>query len=265
MINNFRLKPHILFQQYRLLTLKISKMKKYTSLFLFSALVLYVSSCGQFNFPMEFPSTTSEGGLTTAEIVQGLKEALTIGANNSAQSASKTDGFFKNSLIFIPFPPEAIKAKNTLESAGLGNLVDDFVLSLNRAAEDASKKAFPIFKNAITGMTISDAMGILKGNENAATEYLRSKTSTQLKSEFTPVVKQSINNVKVTSYRNPIVTNYNRLILITGGEQVNPNLEEYITDRAIDGLFKLIAKEEALIRKDPAARVTEILKKVFGS
>ncbi|NLH57004.1 MAG: DUF4197 domain-containing protein, partial [Rikenellaceae bacterium] len=189
----------------------------------------------------------------------------TVGSKNSANSASKTDGFYKNSLIFIPFPPEAIKVKNTLESAGLSNLTNDFVLSLNRAAEDASKKAFPIFSEAITSMTINDAMGILKGADDAATTYLKNKTSAKLKAEFKPIIKQSIDKVKVTSYWNPIATNYNRLTALTGGEQVNPNLEEYITDRAMEGLFKLIAKEEALIRKDPAARVTDILKKVFGS
>lgn len=229
-------------------------------------LALTVYSCGQFNFPMELPTGTKpSGGLTNAEIVQGLKEALSVGAKNSVDLASRTDGFFKNQEIFIPFPEEAIKVKNTLESAGITKPIDDFVLSLNRAAEDASKKAFPIFKNAITSMSIADAMGILKGSDNAATNYLKSKTTSQLKAEFQPIVRQSISNVKVTSYWNPIVTNYNRLTLLTGGSQVNPNLEEYITDRAIEGLFLLVAKEEALIRKDPAARVTDILKKVFGN
>jgi len=240
-------------------------MKKIGTHLLITALVLCSSGCGQFNFPVDFPTTSSEGGLTTAEVVKGLKEALTVGSKNSANSASKTDGFYKNALIFIPFPPEAIKVKNTLESAGLSNLTNDFVLSLNRAAEDASKKAFPIFSEAITSMTINDAMGILKGADDAATTYLKNKTSAKLKAEFKPIIKQSIDKVKVTSYWNPIATNYNRLTALTGGEQVNPNLEEYITDRAMEGLFKLIAREEALIRKDPAARVTDILKKVFGS
>jgi hypothetical protein len=225
---------------------------------------LLLFACGQFNFPSDFQLPQQQAGLTNAEIILGLKEALTVGAQNSSSSASKTNGFFKNVQLFIPFPPEAIKVKNTLESAGLNKPIDDFVLSLNRAAEDASKKAFPIFKNAITSMTISDAMGILKGGDNAATNYLRNKTYSQLKTEFKPIIIQSINNVKVTSYWNPIVTNYNRLTLFTGGEQVNPNLDDYITERAIDGLFKLVAQEEALIRKDPAARVSDILKKVFA-
>ncbi len=241
-------------------------MKRFVIQILVATTLLFsANGCGQFNFPMELPGGTQQSaGLTNAEIIQGLKEALTVGAQNSVNVASKVDGFYKNPQLFIPFPPEAIKVKNTLESAGIQKPVDDFILSLNRAAEDASKRAFPIFKNAITSMTITDAMGILKGADNAATEYLKAKTTNQLKTEFQPVVRQSISTVKVTSYWNPVVTNYNRLTLLTGGEQVNPNLEEYITERAIEGLFTLVAKEEALIRKDPAARVTDILKKVFG-
>lgn len=226
---------------------------------------LTIAGCGQFNFPTDltFPQQ-QEMGLTTAEVVQGLKEALTVGAQNSTSKASATNGFYQNNLIRIPFPEEAIKVKNTLEKAGLNKPIDDFVVSINRAAEDASKRAYPIFRNAITTMTITDAMGILKGGESAATDYLRGRTYSQLKSEFSPIVKQSIDRVNVTSYWNPIATNYNRLTILTGGEQVNPNLEEYITEQTIDGLFKLMAQEEALIRKDPAARVTDILKKVFA-
>lgn len=229
------------------------------------AILILVGGCGQLNFPTDFklPQQQSQG-LTGAEVIKGLKEALTVGATNSVSFASKTDGFFKNPQLFLPFPAEAIKVKNTLESAGLTKPVDNFILSLNRAAEDASKRALPIFKNAIIGMSITDAMGILKGGETAATDYLKAKTTSQLKAEFTPVVRQSISNVDVTSYWNPIATNYNRLTLLTGGEKVNPNLEEYITERTIAGLFTLIAKEEALIRKDPAARVTDILRKVFA-
>ncbi|MDY0200727.1 MAG: DUF4197 domain-containing protein [Bacteroidales bacterium] len=228
------------------------------------AIFLLIGGCGQFNFPTDFKLPQQTQALTTAEVIKGLKEALTVGATNSVGFASKTDGFFKNPQLFVPFPEEAIKVKNTLESAGLNQPVDNFILSLNRAAEDASKRALPIFRDAIINMSITDAMGILKGNQTAATDYLKAKTKSQLKAEFSPVVRQSISNVKVTSYWNPIATNYNRLTLLTGAEQVNPNLEEYITERTIDGLFTLIAKEEALIRKDPAARVSDILRKVFA-
>jgi hypothetical protein len=241
-----------------------NRLRILTILLLTTSFIL--NGCGQFNFPTDFPiGTQPSAGLTNAEIVQGLKEALSVGAQNSVNVASKTDGFFRNPELFIPFPEEAIKVKNTLESAGIKKPVDDFILSLNRAAEDAAQRAFPIFKNAITSMTITDAMGILKGSNDAATEYLKAKTTNQLKLEFQPIVRQSISNVKVTSYWNPVVTNYNRLTLLTGGGQVNPNLEDYITNKAIEGLFVLVAKEEALIRKDPAARVTDILRKVFGN
>lgn len=229
----------------------------------FSIIVL-LYGCAQLNLQMPSPTGNQNAGLTTSEIIRGLKEALDLGAKKSGQEASKVDGFYKNQLLFIPFPPEAIKVKNTLEKAGLQKPVDDFVLSLNRAAEDAAQRAYPIFASAITGMTITDAMGILKGADNAATNYLKEKTTLQLKAEFKPIVKQSIDKVKVTSYWNPVMTSYNRLTVLTGGEQVNPELENYITDKAIEGLFKLVEKEEKLIRKDPAARVTDILKKVFG-
>lgn len=230
----------------------------------FSIIVL-LYGCAQLNLQMPSPTGNQNAGLTTNEVIRGLKEALDLGAKKSGQEASKVNGFYKNQLLFIPFPPEAIKVKNTLEKAGLQKPVDDFVLSLNRAAEDAAQRAYPIFASAITGMTITDAMGILKGADNAATNYLKEKTTLQLKAEFKPIVKQSIDKVKVTSYWNPVVTNYNRLTLLTGGEQVNPDLENYITDKAIEGLFKLVEDEEKLIRKDPTARITDILKKVFGS
>lgn len=227
---------------------------------------LFFTGCANLNLPLDFPTQpTQPAGLTTAEIIEGLKEALTVGAKNATSKVSKTDGFFKNSELFIPFPPEAIKVKNKLEQAGFKKQVDEFVLSLNRAAEDASSRALPIFTDAVKSMTINDAKSILNGNENAATQYLRDKTYSKLVQEFTPVVKQSINKVKVTSYWNPVANTYNTLTAFTGGEQVNPNLEEYITTKAIDGVFLMIAKEEALIRKDPAARITEILKKVFGN
>lgn len=212
------------------------------------------------------PKTGSKsGGLTTEEVIRGLKEALNVGASNSVSVASKIDGFYRNPQIFIPFPPEAVKVKNALEKAGFSNLIKDFERSLNRAAEEAAKKALPIFRNAVTGMTISDAMGILRGSDNAATMYLKSRTEANLRSEFTPVVKAAIEKVEVTRYWNPIASTYNKVAALTGGPLVNPNLEEYITRKGLDGLFFLIAQEEKKIRDNPAARITEILRKVFGA
>lgn len=210
-------------------------------------------------------STSSGSGLTTEEVIRGLKEALSVGATNSAALASKTDGFYLNSLIRIPFPPEAITVKNAAEQMGLTNLVTDFEKSINRAAEEASKTALPIFKNAIVSMSFGDAMGILRGSNQAATEYLRSRTYGELVSEFSPIVNNAVQTVNVTRYWNPLATAYNKTTRVTGESQVNPNLDQYVTQKALDGLFYLIGQEEQKIRQDPAARVTEILRKVFGS
>jgi hypothetical protein len=225
---------------------------------------LMLGGCAELN--MLIPILTPEtGGLTTGEIVVGLKEALTVGAAHSVSSASTVGGFYGNPQIFIPFPPEAIIVKNTLQQAGLSNLIEDFEKSLNRAAEEASNKSLPIFKQAIMSMTITDALGILQGSDNAATMYLKSKTEKDLRMEFSPIVKGAIQAVEVTSYWNPIATTYNSIASLTGRPQVNPDLEEYITQKSLDGLFLLIAQEEQEIRQNPSARITDILKRVFAA
>jgi len=231
------------------------------------ALVTLVSACAEIVIPSNFPVPQGGGSkpLTTVEVVQGLKEALTVGAKNSTGLASQLDGFYKNPKIFIPFPPEAEKVRKTLVDAGFSKQVDEFTLTLNRAAEEATRKALPIFTDAITKMSFTDAMGILKGPDNAATEYFRRNTSEQLTNAFQPVVHEAIQKVKLTSYWEPLASTYNRLTLLTGGKSVNPNLDDYVTNKAIDGLFVLIEQEEIKIRKDPAARVTDILKRVFGN
>ena len=210
----------------------------------------------------EVNNSTSTPSLTNSEVISGLKEALTIGTNNSTALTSRLDGFYKNPEIFIPFPAEAIKVKEKVEAIGMKKQVDEFVLTLNRAAETASKEAAPIFVDAIKNMSIADGFAILKGNNNAATQYLREKTSASLKIKFNPIVKNAISTVEVTKYWNPIITTYNKIPFI---EKQNPDLEDYVTTRAMDGLFLMIQKEEANIRKNPAARVTDLLKKVFGS
>lgn len=203
----------------------------------------------------------SGNNLTNDEIVAGLKEALTVGTNNSTANASKINGYFGNPKIKIPFPPEAKKIEQQVRKLGMNKQVDDFVLTLNRAAEEAAKEAAPIFINAIKNLTIQDAMGILKGADDAATQYLKKNTSADLKTKFKPVVKKALQTVRITKYWNPIMTAYNKIPL---HEPINPNLEEYVTQKAIDGLFVLIAEEELKIRKDPLARITDLLKKVFG-
>ncbi len=200
--------------------------------------------------------------LTQPEVVGGLKEALLLGAKNAALKASRVDGFYKNPLIFIPFPPEAKAMKTTLEALGLKKQVGEFIKTLNRAAEEAAKKAAPIFLQAIKSLTIQDGFQILRGGDDAATQFLQRKTSSQLKAAFRPVVKNAIDTVGVAQYWKPLATRYNQLPFVP---RVNPNLDSYVTDRAVSGLFKLIAQEERKIRKNPTARVTDILRRVFGS
>ncbi len=203
--------------------------------------------------------------LTNSEVISGLKEALKVGTDTAVSLASVTDGFYKNPLLFIKFPEEAVKVKNTLTDAGFGNLVDDFELTLNRAAEEATKQAAPVFINAITGMSVQDGFSILKGEDNAATEYLKEKTTAELRTKFSPKVKQAIEKVNLTKYWEPIINKYNLLTVLTGGETVNPDLEAYVTENAINGLFKHIATEEKQIRENPQARVTDLLARVFGN
>ncbi len=207
-------------------------------------------------------ATGGQTGLSNQDIISGLKEALTVGSKNSSEKASKLDGFMKNTKIKIPFPKEATEMESTLRSVGMGPEVDKFVLTLNRAAEDAAKEAAPIFRDAVTKMTISDGLGILKGADNAATSYLKNATSAELTAKFKPIIGASMNKVEVTRYWKPLATKYNKIPM---ARKVNPNLEEYVTKKAIEGLFVLVAEEEAKIRKDPAARVSDILKKVFGN
>ena len=199
--------------------------------------------------------------VTQEEAIKGLREALTVGVKNSASKASVTDGFFKNNLIKIPFPPEAKEMKSRLESLGMKPKIDEFVKTLNRAAEKAAKDAAPIFINAITSMSLTDGINIIKGGDGSATSYLNQKTSAELKAKFLPVVKNALAAVQITKYWNPLMSKYNKIPLVT---KVNPNLEDYVTIKAMEGLFKLIAQEETKIRKDPASRVSELLKKVFG-
>jgi len=204
---------------------------------------------------------TAEQPLTAAEVGNGLKEALINGISKGSDLTSQLDGYFKNPEIKIPFPPEVTKVENTLRDIGLGSEVDKFVLTLNRGAEDAAKEAKPIFITAIKSMTIEDAWAILKGQDNAATEYLRKTTSGQLREKFKPVIQNSLNKVNATKYYGDLVNRYNKIPLV---DKVNPNLDDYATDRAIEGLFIMIAKEEKNIRVDPIARTTELLKRVFG-
>jgi len=209
--------------------------------------------------------TGAGAALSTEEVAKGLKEALSFGTKDATALASKLDGFKSNPKIRIPFPPEAIKVRNTAMDLGLGAQVDKFETTLNRSAEEAAKSAAPIFLNAIKGMSIQDAFDILKGQDDAATNYLRSKTYQQLYSQFKPKVEAAVGKMKVGEHWDPISKAYNASTLLTGGEKINPDLNDYVTSRAVDGLFVLLTEQEQKIRENPQARVTDLLKKVFAA
>lgn len=200
--------------------------------------------------------------LSTEEVAAGLKEALTNGASKGSDLVSQVDGYFKNAEIKIPFPPEVQKVETKLRQMGMGDQVDKFVLALNRGAEDAAKEAKPIFVTAIKQMTIQDAWSILKGEDDSATQYLKRTTTSQLTEKFKPVIQKSLEKTNATKYYKDLVTTYNKIPMV---QKVNPNLDDYATEKAISGLFVMVAKEEKSIRDNPTARTTELLKKVFSA
>jgi hypothetical protein len=201
-------------------------------------------------------------GFSEEDAAAAIKEALVNGTTNGVKLLSKVDGYFGNPEIKIPFPPDAKMADKKLRSIGMGKQVDEVILSINRAAEDAAKDAKSIFVAAIQAMTVKDAIAIVNGDDDAATQYLKKTTTKELKIKFRPVIKASLDKVNATKYWTDLINTYNKIPFV---EKVNPNLTDYVTDKAIDGLFVMIAKEELKIRKDPVARTTELLKKVFGA
>jgi hypothetical protein len=204
----------------------------------------------------------SKGPYTKDEAAKAIKEALVQGTSKGTDSLSKVDGFFKNPEIKIPFPPQAKTIESTLRKVGMGDKVDQAVLSFNRAAEDASKSAKNIFVGAIQKMTIDDAIKIVKGDSVAATKYLQDKTTNQLTSAFSPIIKKSLDKVDATKYWADVMNTYNKIPFV---EKINPDLKQYVTQKAMNALFLMIAKEELLIRKDPIARTSQLLRKVFGN
>ncbi|WP_205503658.1 DUF4197 domain-containing protein [Rufibacter psychrotolerans] len=244
-------------------------MKKLVSpSFVFSGLLMIaLSSCTASQVQqaiggvMQQTGQTTAGPLTQTEVANGLKQALSQGINKGTAQASQPDGFYKNSLIRIPFPPDVQRVENTLRQIGLGAEVDKFILTLNRGAEDAAKSAGPIFLNAIKQLTFTDVWNILRGEKDAATQFLKRTTTSQLTAAFSPIMKQSLDKVSATKYYTQLVTSYNKIPMV---KKVNPDLEAYATQKAIDGLFTLVAQEEANIRENPVARTTELLRRVFG-
>ena len=220
-----------------------------------------ISSCETLNQTAQVLSQ-SMGTPTSSEIALGLKQALELGTSTSAERLSSKDGFLGNLTIKLLFPPEAQKAEKTLRSLGLNSLCDNVITSLNRAAEDAAIEAKPIFISAIKQMTIADATSILLGNQsNAATQYFERVTNSQLNAKFQPIIQSSLGKVGATKYWGDVVSRYNQIPLVS---DINPDLTAYVTQKAIQGLFVEIAKEELKIRQNVSSRNSLLLQKVFG-
>ena len=215
---------------------------------------------GLFDKVSKAVSPTSVSNLSNDDIISGLKDALRVGTDSSSKRLSKLDGFFGDAAIKILMPEEAKKVERTLRNFGMGSMVDKAILSMNRAAEDAASGVGTIFWDAIKSMSIKDGLQILRGGDFAATDYLKSVTTKELTEKFRPVIEKALVKADATKYWKDVFTNYNRF----SPSQVNTDLTVYVTERALSGLFYNISLEEQKIRKDPAAQVTDILKKVFG-
>jgi Protein of unknown function (DUF4197) len=207
-------------------------------------------------------ASTVGGGLTNEEAGGGIKQALSNGLANAVLNLNKTDGFFGSTVYKMLLPPDAVKVENTLRTLGMGKLVDKAILQINRGAEDAVGFAKPIFVNAIKEMTLTDAINIVRGGNNAGTNYFKEKTTAALIAAFSPVIKSSLDKVEATKYYDDIVNTYNKLPTVR--TKVNPDLTGFVVGKATDALFDQIAKEENNIRENPVARTTDLLKKVFG-
>lgn len=227
--------------------------------------VLVFSSCGNagklLNAADQALKSTSSTGLTNEDAANGLKEAIIKGIENGTGVLAQKDGFLKSPTYKIPFPAEAQKIEQALRKKGMGGQVDKVTESLNRAAELAVNEAKPVFINSIKAMSFTDALKIVTGGNNAATNYLKETTTLELTRKFSPVIQNALDKVNATKYWGDVMTIYNKL---PTSEKINPDLNAYVTGKALTALFDQIAIEENKIREDPARRATEILKKVFG-
>ena len=241
----------------QVLTSKTSIMNKLFTLLTFCMLTL--SSC---DVLQNLPTGTVGTGISQAEAGQGIKEALSQGLVKAVLQLNTTDGFYKDNLYKILLPPEAKKIENTLRTIGLNSMVDKAILSINRGAEDAAGYAKPIFVDALKSMTLQDAIGLVRNGDTSATHFFREKTTQKLMTAFKPVIQASLDKVDATKYYGDLITKYNNLP--TTFTKLNPDLSDFVTLKATDALFNLVAKEEKNIRTNLAARTTDILRKVFG-
>jgi len=246
-----------------LMKTKSISMKKVGSLLAIAVLVAATAPAQSIFDKAKSAVTKSSGtGLTQEEAGNGIKEALNKGIGTAVSFLNKKDGFLGNEFYKVLLPPDAQKIEKTLRGMGLNQMVDDAIVQINRGAEDAVGSATPIFVDAIKSMSITDALKLVSGDKHAATEYFREKTTAQLKAAFMPVIKASLEKTNATKYYGDMVKKYNSLP--TTFNKMNPDLDDYVADRAIFALFDRIAVEEENIRNNPAARTTDLLKKVFG-
>lgn len=221
--------------------------------------VVFLVSCAELqNVINELPQTS---GLSNEDMAAGLRQALDLGIDKQVTKLTQKNGFYKNELVKILLPEELQKVDDALRKVGLSSLADEGIKALNRAAEDAVKEATPIFVNAVKDITFNDAKNILLGEDNAATEYLTSKTQTQLYDKFKPVISNSFGKVGADQIWNNLITKYNNLPLTNN---VNPDLTDYVTTEALKGVYTMIAIEEKEIRTKVSSRTTDLLKKVFA-
>lgn len=206
-------------------------------------------------------SLTKLNGLSNATVASGLKEALSLGLTDGIKSLGQKNGFYNNSVAKILMPEELQNVEKTLRSLGMGSLADKGIKLLNSAAEDAVSEAAPIFVNAVTSMTITDAKDILVGGNNSATNYLKLKTTSDLTKAFQPKVEASLGKVGADKVWNNLITKYNTLT----GNQIDPNLNAYVTQQTINGVFNMVAEKEEGIRGNKALRTTSLLQQVFGA
>src|SRR5215831_16236868 len=237
-------------------------MKTYGACAVICGLLFFTEAFSQIRW-VDLLKGIPSAGISEKEAGQAVKEALAQGVTRAVLNLHKTDGFFGSELYKVLLPPDSQKAETVLRKIGLGRQVDKAILAINRSAEDAVGEAGPIFTSAIKEMTLTDALGIVRGNKDAATQYFKRNTSQELISAFTPSIQASLDGTNATKYYGNIANTYNRLP--TGSNKVNPDLTNYVVQKAVDALFDQIAKEEANIRANPLARTTETLKKVFGA
>ncbi|WP_299119010.1 DUF4197 domain-containing protein [uncultured Winogradskyella sp.] len=223
-------------------------------------IILNLTACAELQQVVDsLPQT--DGVLSNADIASGLRQALDQGIDKQVTKLTQTDGFYKNDLVKILLPSELQKADNALRKIGLSSLADEGLKALNRAAEDAVKEATPIFVNVVNDITFNDAKNILLGEENAATSYLTTKTKTDLYNKFKPVIESSFSKVGADEIWTNLITRYNNIPLTNN---VNPDLTDYVTNEALDGVYTMIAVEEKEIRSKVSSRSTALLKKVFA-